>query len=123
LNEVGQGGWGPLKQIIGILLFTLSPVSTCAAEGLFGAERNSFVKAGYESCMKSGAADPATSSLPTGIFEKYCVCVANRLADNTPPSEAKDLNAQTLRDPAAMVIKLQPLVKAIGEHCAETLFN
>src|SRR5258708_957066 len=115
--------WGLLKQIIGILLFTLSLVGMCAAEGLFGAERTSFVKAGNESCMKSQTADPANSSLPAEKLRQYCTCFANRLADNTPPSELKDLNAQTLGDPAATVIKLKPLVKAIGDYCAETVFN
>jgi hypothetical protein len=114
---------GPLKQIIPGVLLLLLPVGTCAAEGLFGVERNGFVKASYESCMKSQTADPANSSLPVEKLDQYCTCFANRLADNTQPNELKDLNAQTLRDPAAMVIKLKPLVKVIGDHCAETVFN
>lgn len=117
-------GGCPLKQIIlGIVLFTLWLVGMCAAEGLSGVERNSFVKAGYESCMKSRTADPANPFMSVEKFGQYCMCVANRLADNTPPIELKGLNAQTLRDPADMVIKLQPLVKTIGDYCAETVFK
>jgi hypothetical protein len=36
--------------------------------------------------MKSMAADPAISSLPADMPGQYCMCVANRLADNTPPA-------------------------------------
>jgi hypothetical protein len=114
-----------LKQIILgiILLFTFSPVGMCAAEGLLGVERDGFVKAAYGTCMKSRADDPANPFLTVEKFGQYCLCVANRLADNTPPNELKGLNAQTLQDPASMVIKLQPLVKAIGDHCADAVFK
>ena len=107
-----------MKQILGILLFTLSLVSISAADGLSGAERSSFVKAGYESCMKSQTADPVNASLPVGKIGQYCKCFANRLADSTPPNDLKDLNSQTVQDPASIIIKIKPLVKAIGEYCA-----
>jgi hypothetical protein len=38
------------------------------------------------------------------------LCSANRHADKTAPSDLKNLNDQTVQNPAAMIIKLQPLV-------------
>src|SRR5258705_10060997 len=105
-------GGGRLKHILGIIFFTLSLVCISAAEGLSGAERNSFVKAGYESCTKSQTANPVNASLSVEKLGQYCTCFANRFADNTPPNDLKVLNAQTVRDPAAIVIKIKPLVKA-----------
>jgi hypothetical protein len=73
-----------MKQILGILLFTLSLVSISAADGLSGAERSSFVKAGYESCMKSQTADPVNASLPVGkdrpVLQVLCQPIGRQYA-------------------------------------------
>src|SRR5438552_13169209 len=91
--------------------------SLCSAEGLTGIVRDSFVKASYETCMKGWAASPDSASLPADLGGKFCMCSANRHADKTAPGDLKALNEQTLRDPASMIIKLQPLVKEISDYC------
>jgi hypothetical protein len=109
--------------ILAVSISTFSLVPVCAAEGLNGAQRTSFVKGSYESCMKSWAANPDSSSLPADIGGKFCTCSANRHADKTSPSDLKSLNEQTIRDPAAMVIKLQPLMKEISDYCVERVMS
>jgi len=106
---------------ISISMFSVMPM--CAAEGLIGAERASFVKGSYESCLKSWSANPDSSSMPADIGRKFCRCSANRHADKTSPSDLKSLNEQTVRDPAAMVIKLQPLMKEISDFCVERVLS
>jgi hypothetical protein len=108
-----------LTAILAVLISTLS----CAAQGLVGAERDSFVKASYEACMKSWAANPDSSSLPADMGGKFCTCAANRHADKTPPGDLKSLNEQTLQDPAAMMIKLQPQLKEINDYCVERVMQ
>lgn len=107
-----------IASILAVSISTL-PVTMCAAEGLIGAERTSFVKASYENCMKSWAANPHSSSVPAGIGQKFCICSANRHADKTSSTDLKTLNAQTVQDPAAMIIKLQPMMKEITDYCVE----
>jgi hypothetical protein len=112
---------GALTAVLAVLISTLSLLPVCAAEGLTGAERNGFVKGSYETCMKSWAANPDSSSLPADMGGKICTCSANRLADKT--SDLKKLNDQTVKDPAVRVIKLQPLVKEITDYCVERVVS
>ncbi|KGT79636.1 hypothetical protein MA20_12395 [Bradyrhizobium japonicum] len=93
------------------------------AQGLVGAERNSFIKASYESCMKGWAANPDSSRLPTDMGGKVCTCSANRLADKTPPSDLKSLNERTVKNPAATVTQLQPLVNEITDYCIDRVIS
>jgi hypothetical protein len=98
-------------------------ISVCAAEGLIGGERTSFVKGSYENCLKSWVANPDSSSMPADIGRQFCTCSANRHADKTSPADLKGLNAETLRDPAAMIIKLQPLLKEITDYCVDRVIS
>src|SRR2546423_8884902 len=108
------------------LLISVALAPLCSAEGLTGPVRDSFVKGSYESCLKSWAANPESKSLPADLGvkfadmgAKFCTCTANLHADKTAPGDLKGLNEQTLRDPAAMIIKLQPQVKEISDYCLE----
>src|SRR3954452_493171 len=105
-----------IARILVVSIFALlAPL--CAAEGLIGVERNSFVSANYESCLTRWAANPASSSLPTDVGAKFCRCSANRHADKTPHTDLKRLNELMVRKPAAMVAKLRPLLKEISGYC------
>ena len=111
-----------IASILAVSISTLSLVPVCAAEGLIGAERSNFVKGSYESCLKAWAASPDSASLPADMGGKICTCTANRHADKiTSSSELKTLNEQTLKDPAAMIIKLQPLMKEITDYCVDRI--
>lgn len=106
--------------IASILAVSISTPSL--AQGLVGAERNSFIKASYESCMNSWAANPDSSRLPAdGREGLYLLREPN--ADKTPPSDLKSLNERTVQNPAAMVTQLQPLVNEITDYCVDRVIS
>ena len=110
----------PLRALIARIVVVAMSVllaPLCSAEGLIGVERNSFVRANYESCLTRWTANPASSSLPTDLGAKFCRCSANRHADKTSHTDLKRLNELMIRRPAAIVAKLRPVLKEISDHC------
>jgi hypothetical protein len=110
----------PVRALIARILLVSTSVllaPLCAAKGLIGIERNSFVRANYESCLTRWAANPASSSLPTDLGAKFCRCSANRHADKTSHTDLKRLNELMVRKPQAMVAKLRPVLKEVSDYC------
>ena len=108
-----------LFRIHSILAASISVLLTslCSAEGLVGLERNSFVRANYESCLTRWAVNPASSALPADLGRKFCRCSANRHANKLSHTDLKRLDELMIRKPAAIVAKLRPVLKEISDHC------
>src|SRR4051812_24041996 len=62
VGKYKEGNSMPVRALIARILVVLTSVllaPLCAAKGLIGIERNSFVRANYESCLTRWAANPA----------------------------------------------------------------
>jgi hypothetical protein len=112
-----------LVRILAVSISTSLLVPMCAAEGLVGAQRNSFVKGNYESCMQNWAANPDSASLPADMGGKFCMCSANRLADKTPAGDLNRLNERMVQSPGAAIADLQSIVKEITDYCADRVIS
>jgi hypothetical protein len=66
--------------------FLLSTADGAWAQYLTGADRASFIAGAVNTCMRGyGTAD--TSVIPRPLFQDYCNCYANGLADRIPKND------------------------------------
>jgi hypothetical protein len=85
--------------------------SSTWAQYLTGADRESFVKATFNGCMRPKNTDPVTASVPVPIFEAMCRCYANGLADRLPARELMAENSTVM----------DPVIKELSKACYEAV--
>jgi len=99
---------GPTKWLASFICcaIALSAIGDGQAQYLSGADRASFVAGAANSCMRGyGSGD--TSVIPRPLFEQYCRCYANGLADRASMDDLKANNPAVMR----------PIIKAEGTRC------
>jgi hypothetical protein len=88
----------------------LSAISDAWAQYYTGTDRASFVAGAANSCIRGyGSGD--TSVIPKPLFERYCQCYANGLADRAPMSDLKANNPAVMR----------PIIQAEGRRCYDEI--
>lgn len=84
---------GLAKWLIGTTMIgtVLSNAGDARTQYLTGEDRNSFVAGVLRTCI-GGYGTGSTSKIPKPLFEQYCRCYANGLADRIPVRELKNEN-------------------------------
>jgi hypothetical protein len=88
----------------------LSAINDAWAQYLTGTDRASFVAGAANSCMHGYGSDD-TSVVPKPLFERYCRCYANGLADRVSWSDLKANNPSVMR----------PIIQAEGRRCYDEI--
>jgi len=83
------------------------------AQYLTGSARNDFIKSTAAGCIqaKAKANDPDVNLVPNSLYEAYCRCYANMLADKLKIADMEADN-KTVTD---------PIVKAAGASCYQAM--
>ena len=93
------------------LVFFGSPIgpglSQTGPDRLTGSDRASFVEGTANACARRQATDEETARVPKPLFEKYCRCYANGLADTAPINDLKANHQAVMR----------PIIQAVGRRC------
>lgn len=90
-------------------MYWLQP-TTARAQHLTGADRAAFVSSTIAGCMRRYGQD-GTNVIPRPLFERYCQCYANGLADKLTASELK------LEHPSVT----KPVIQSEGRRCYQEM--
>jgi hypothetical protein len=90
-------------------LYWLQPTES-NAQNLTGTDRQDFIAGAVNSCMRKYGLD-GTDLIPRALFEQYCRCYANGLADR--------LSAKELREEKPEIVR--PVIQAEGPRCYQAI--
>jgi hypothetical protein len=114
---------GDLMRPTLLVLLCSAYISTCAAEDLKEPRRTSFVDAAFKSCFKNQTENPLNKRVGSAAIAQYCLCFANKFADNTSPDEIAELDELTLREPATAMARKATLINSLGDQCRREVFK
>ena len=105
---------GLTKWIVGLApcAMVFVSISEGRAQYLTGADRASFIAGAVNGCMRKYGTE-GTAKIPRPLFEQYCGCYANGVADRLSMSEIKAEN------PAVV----DPVIQAESKRCQEAMKN
>ncbi len=98
------------KWVVGLALCTLTSINEGMAQYLTGVDRASFIAGTVNGCMR-GYGTEGTDQMPRPLFEQYCRCYADGLADR--------LSMKELRDENPAIVK--PVIQAEGRRCYQAM--
>lgn len=99
-------------KLMSVILLSGASIATCAAQGLNGPVRNEFVENFYKTCFQME--DAQKKGYDLADLGRYCICLADRLADRLSQEEYAAIEAL---GPSAASSKMRPVVTDVSRAC------